>query len=332
MATSSPIGLTREQEQTFLKLTKIKKYLEIPENLVKVNGYVPLKDEYLLFKGNYDALAPIAAGTIVTSKGATLSKIDLKHIACTAVGLYAVLGRGFCLRADINMQTEAALLNWTEAKLFAVEDGSILNTVTSINKTIHDKLLPMLTFGPYGVVQATLDDGLAKAQAFHDSLGVGGAINASKTASAADVEIMFDKLHDNEVQFKFKMINFKLSDGNFYTGWLAADVEDDLVRHNNVGGTVSTTFQVKDATTNVLRNGLVPNATIKNLKSGRVVKSDLLGVYDHEPNRAGQTEFECSAPGYVTQTRVVKIKRGSTIHLDWLLVPSDPQGGRPVAN
>ena len=108
------------------------------------------------------------------------------------------------------------------------------------------------------------------------------------------------------------MPHFKLTDANFYNGWIAADVEDDLIRHNNLAGTV-------------MSNAAIPvpinNATIKNLKSGLVINTNLLAEYDSHPNRTGLTQFECSAPGFVTQTKVFEIKRGTTVHWDWVLVP-----------
>jgi hypothetical protein len=63
----------------------------------------------------------------------------------------------------------------------------------------------------------------------------------------------------------------------------------------------------------------INNAEIVNVNSGRKVKTNIVAEYDHEPNRAGYTEFECSAPGYQSVKKIVKLHRGKSVHLDWVL-------------
>src|SRR5258706_10785148 len=107
MPNSNPIGLTRDQEQDYLKFGKVLAYFSTTTNAPKVNGYQPLKDEYDKFVINMGSVAPIAQGKIVTTKGETQNKNSLKHAVAVAVGVYAPVSRGFCLRSDVNMPTEA---------------------------------------------------------------------------------------------------------------------------------------------------------------------------------------------------------------------------------
>lgn len=315
-AQTAPLGLTHEQEQDFLKYSKVEEYFLIPANAAKVAAYPPLASRFGIFQGNLANVAPIALGTIVTATGATTNKIALKHDVANYVGVYAKVARGFCLRTDVNLPIIAANLNYTENSIFRIEDGSILQVVQAINKAINDNLIPHALFPPYGIDAAMLASGLAKATAFNTALGIGGAIKAGKTATEADVVALFAKLYEDEVQFKHIMPIFKLTDLNFYNGFVAADVEVDLMRHNSVAGTITGPIPPDNAASVPLSG-----VSIKNKKSGLIVHSNLLGEYELQPNRAGLTEIEISKPGYITQTIVVDIKRGRTIHLDVTLLP-----------
>lgn len=298
-------ALTKDQQQDLTKYDGIDNYFE--ENQDLVDSFIPLKDEVILFRANLALIPDIASGKIISTKGVTTTKSGLKLATAKDYGKFVPVARGYCLKKGFNAQ--AANLRWTQSKLYNLDDTKLLETCTLINGIISE-LLPNADFLDYGITAATLSAALAKANQFDSKIGLANSIDASKSAKAIDLNAVYDNLHDNNEQFDLLMNHFKELNPDFYNGYVAVNVVIDDVRHTGIDGMVEA------------EGGGVPeNAVITNTKSGRFVKADLLGEYEHVPNRSGLTKFECSAPGYETQAKTIKLKRGKLLVTNWILKP-----------
>ena len=204
--------------------------------------------------------------------------------------------------------TELAVkLNYSQAEIEDLRDGD----VQPFCKGVKDVLTPLLAdviFMTYGVDGTALTTGMTKADEFKDYIGKTKDANTEKTVAAGSIDLEFTQLRENNVQFRLLVEHFKTSHPDFYNGFIAVDVEDDIgIRHTGLEGNVK---KKSDGTP-------LKDAVIKNLTKNKAVKSGLTGFYSLIKQMPGDCEIEVSLTGYKTIKKIMKLKRGKIIDQDW---------------
>lgn len=202
-------------------------------------------------------------------------------------------------------------LNFTEPKIVALLDGDVKTTIAQINTLITDNLLPNPDFADYGITPAILTAGAAKAQEFTDSIGVVGAIDAGKSAAGtAVIAKIHDLMEDSDI-LELLMRNFITSDPDFYNGFLAANVVDDIgVHHTGIEGTIETADDTP-----------IKGALFTCVELGKSKTSDIVGHYAAIKMKPGTYTFTVTHPLYHSKSEVIKIKKAKIITKDWTMIP-----------
>ncbi len=300
-------ALTNEQEQEYNRSVKLSTYFA--EHPLKVNAFVPLKNRVIKLDLHLNELTTIAQGKLPTTGGITQSKANLKK----AVGIYyeqvCGVARAYCL--DTDRLELADNLNFTEAKIIALLDGDVKTTVGLINGLITDNLIPQVDFADYGITPAILTAGADKAQAFADAIGKAGTIDAGKSAAGTAVIAKIHELQEDSDLLELLMRNFITSDVDFYNGFLAANVVDDIgVHHSGIEGLVETV----DGTP-------IKGAVLLCVELDKKKVSDIVGHYEIKKMRGGTYTFNLTHPSYQPKSEVIKIKQGKTLSKDWTMIP-----------
>ncbi len=300
-------ALTNEQEQEYNRAVKVSQYFAV--NQTKVDAFLPLKNRVLKLNTNISELITIAQGKLPITSGITKSKATLKKAVGTYYEQVCGVSRAFCI--EKSMIELADNLNFTERKILGLLDGDVKSTIAQINTLIADNLLPNPDFADYGITPAILTAGAAKAQEFTDSIGVVGAVDAGKSAAGTAVIAKIHDLMQDSDLLELLMRNFITSDVDFYNGFIAANVVDDIgVHHTGIEGTIETADETP-----------IKGALFTCVELGKSKTSDIVGHYAAIKMKPGTYTFTVTHPLYHSQSVVIKIKKGKIITKDWTMIP-----------
>lgn len=298
-------GLTQEQEQEVNRDKKVQAYLG--NNQSVVDTFLPLKNKQTTLNGHLTDLTNLIPGKLPTTKGITTGKAAKKK----AVGVYYESVCGVCRAYLIEKNNTALAINFniTERKIIGLPDNDVLGLITELNHFITNDMLPNADFADYGITALTLTDGLTLATDFNNAIGQAPSRDAEKTATGKAIADMIDLIKADVDSIDLLVRNFITSNKDFYNGFQAANKIDDIgVHHSGIRGEVEATG-----------GAVVKNAVIACAALNKSTQSDLLGHYELIKMKPGTYEFTCSHPDFATQTKVITIKKGRIIEVDWKL-------------
>ncbi|GEM_PF-5368568 len=297
-------GLTKEQTQEYNKYKKMFEFFD--EHSAQVGTYPPLQDEVTEFNKNIGDVEDLLPKKTVDTRGIT----DEKEVRKTKVAEYwfsKVLSPAKAYALKVRNTDLAVNLRRSISDIEEMRDGD----VQPYCKQINDALTPLLPdpgFVPYGITAMTLSDGMQVANDFKDYIGKAKDENTKKTVAGGNIDLEFTELRNNNVQFRLLMEHFKTSDADFYSGFQAVDVEDDIgIRHSGIEGIIKSKSD----------GSPINGAVIKNLTKDKATKSDLTGVFSLIKQMPGNSEFEITAPGKKRIKFIHKVKRGRIDELNF---------------
>jgi hypothetical protein len=308
-------GLTIEQEQEYTRDIKVRTYLGMHQSVV--DGYLPLKNKQTAFGDHIGELETLVTGKVIDSKGQTVTKADKKE----AVGVYYEGICGVCRQffLDKGDKLMAGNFNVTKSKVIHLKDGNVLPLVTQLNTWITDLLIPDPAFADYDVDAGDLTAGAGLAADFVAAMEVTPAIESDKSAAGEDVEAKVDVLRSDITSLDLLVKRFITSNVSFYNGFQNAKVIDDIgVHHSGIKGEVTKAGEPVD------------DAIIKCVELNKEAHSNLLGHYEIVPMKPGLHKFICSSPTAGTQAKVIQVKKGKTIEVDWNLSQSTGGGTNTI--
>jgi hypothetical protein len=304
---SDPIeGLTKEQTQEYNKYKKMEAFFGTTDNTTIIATYVPMETEVGEFGDNVEDVEETLPAKVADNKGITDEK-DLRKEKVAEYWYSNVLSKSKAYALKVKNTELSVKLSKTAAEIADMRDGDVQPFCTGV-KTDLTPLLLIAEFIPYGVDEAALTLGMTKANDFKDYIGKTKGENAKKTVAGENIDLDFTKLRDNNVQFRLLNEHFKESYPDFYKGFIAIDVEDDIgIHHSGLEGVVT---KKEDGSP-------IPDAVIKNVTKNKLTGCDLLGHYRLIKQMAGLAEIEVSAPGRKTIKLVVTIKRGKIVEMNF---------------
>lgn len=299
------MGLTRVQNKRYTKFKQLQNYFA--SNAAKVATLQPLADEIADMNLTLAALEGFIPAKSRNSGGVAQTKDELLDTVAGATGDICTRSRAYALKFDANGLASKVI--WSMSSIKRLPDGDVQAAV----KDVHDAVLPYVSntdFVPYGVTAGMLAEALANANAFQTLVGDVKTAMSLSTEANAQIEAMLAKLTANGKQFDLLMETFKTTDLAFYTGFVANNIEPNLgVRHTGLEG------MVKTAAT----GAGIAGAQVRHTGIDRVVTADITGAYSMIKFLPGIFNFEVSAPGYVTQTVMLRIDRGRILERDFVL-------------
>jgi hypothetical protein len=302
MATGIPIEL----EQEYQRNKEVRAYFRITANQTKVNADTPLKDRQTDFETHLQEFEDLMPGKDITTTGITSGKEDLQKQVAT---LYAPICKRTLSYAKRYGHTElAANMNFNKSKILNLADGEVFAFATATNGYITDPaVMGDLLFAPYNVTPAMLTAALGVATAFKDSIGQAGSTSAGVTALIASLKAKDVELDEDIDDFEDLMSPYETSDPDFFNGWRAAKVINNIgYNHSGIEGIVTNASGVpqKDVRVECLQN------------NKKVDLSDLVGHFEIRNFIPRLYEFKFSHPTLGEKTIVAKIERGRVLTLN----------------
>lgn len=299
-------GITRIQNNRYTRFKQLQNFFAT--NAAKVAAFAPLADEVAEMNTTLAALEALIPAKSGNSGGVAQTKDELLDTIAAACGDICTRSRAYALKFDA--PGLASKVIWTESAIKHLPDSDVEAAV----KDVADAVQPYVSnsaFVPYGVTAAMLAEMVANATAFQGLVGAAKNAMSLSTDANAEIELKLAMLSANGKQFELLMLTFKSSDLGFYTGFLANNEEPNLgIRHTGLEG------HVKVAST----GAGIAGAQVKNMGTGRLELSDITGAYSMVKFMPGIYNFEVSAPGYATQTVMLKIERGRILEQDFVMV------------
>ena len=302
-------GLTQVQQEDlngYLGLDKI--FDAYP---TKRDIYKPVKDEAASFKTNIKNISDAIVNKMVDSTEDTDTKNKLKLVSSVYWGNINSIVHGFALK--YNFGDLAKMTKLTCGQLMDIADTNYQPRIQVLATSISD-YSANTDFIAYNVTDLVISKGLLMAKTFADFLGTNKQTEGKSSVAVDEIERLFLPAKANFTQFGFICEYFSpeglAPDEEFYKA-----IQSGLIIPH------SSTHTIYDG--HIYHQGTelgIKGATIKNLKNGRMVESDLLGYFKMEKFQGGTIQFEISAPGYVTQTVILEIKRSKHISIDYHLV------------
>lgn len=297
-------GLTQDQEQEVNRDKKVQDYLNLKQTVV--DSYPPLLIKQGKLGTYLDELNQLIPGKIPTTKGITTTKSGQKKEVGTFYEGVCGVCRAYCLeKGDLALADNFKI---TKAKIVDLPDNDVLPLIEGLNKMITNNLIPEPDFADYAIDANTLTTGYDLAKDFNKSIGLAPAVDANKTSTSDAIEEKITQLKTTIDSIELLVRNFITSNKDFYNGFQAVNKIDDIgVHHTGIRGEVESA------------NGQIKQATITCVQLNKTTTTDLLGHYELIKMKPGTYEFTCAHPDFTTQTRVIKVKRGRIIEVDWKL-------------
>ena len=307
-------GLTKEQRvELDLHTATDKMFDKYP---TQVAGYEPLKDEVALHKGHIksinDLLPEKMRNTVIITETKNENRVAIENKyrpICAITSTFAKKSENASLAAAMKLGSR---------KLLTVADLNFLVTVENINTAITPVIADP-EYVKYGITAAMLTDGLKDATTFSGSLGSNRQAKESVSVASLAIEQLFVPLRGDKTDITSLMQYFNPKGGikpdeTFYNSIIAALTVNELAKvHTTIDGHIYEAGAEKK---------VIKKAQVKNLTTGKLGISDLLGYYCISKFKGGVFEFEISAEGYKTITVVVTIVMGKHVTMDFSLVVS----------
>lgn len=299
-------GLTKEETQEYNKYKKMQDFFKKSENEEITNTYDPMKDEVAEFNDNIKDVENLLPEKMAKNEGTTTEK-DVRKNTVAEYWFTNVLSKSKAYAFKVKNTELGKKVSLTKSQLLDMRDGDL----QPFCKGIQDTLTPFLTntkYMTYGVTATTLSDGMKVANDFKEYIGKTKEENSRKTVASNSIKLDFDALRANNIQFRLLIAHFKESNPDYYNGFAAVDVEDDIgVRHTGIDGKV----------VNKLDGSALHGAVILNVTQNKKTKTDLLGEYELIKQKPGDCEIEVTFAGKKKITKIVKMKRGKIIDMDF---------------
>lgn len=306
---SDPIdGLTKEQTQEYNKYKKMEQFFGVPANVTLINTYTPMKNEVGEFKQNIIDVGDLLPKKSVDNKGITDEK-DLRKLNVANYWFSNVLSKAKAYAFKVKNTELAVKVDFSQSEVEELRDGDVQPFCLGV-KNVLSPLIGDAIFDTYGIDAPALTAGMTTADDFKAYIGKTKGANADKTVAGGNIGLEFTQLRENNNQFDLLIEHWKTLNPDFYNGYQAINVEDDIgIRHTGIEGNVT---KKSDGTP-------LKDAVIKNLTKNKAVKSGLTGFYSLIKQMPGDCEIEVSLPGYKTIKVIVKMKRGKILDMDFQL-------------
>ena len=306
-------GLTKDQRQELD--AHIATDLMFGKFPTQVAGYEPLKDEVVLHKSNIDAVNALLPekmkNTVIITETKNVNRlaIENKYKPICDITL------AFANKTENTGLAAAMKLGGTN--IHSVADLNFKVTIENINTAITP-VIADVEYVKFGITALMLSSGLTDATAFLASLGANRQAVESVSVATSALEKLFVPLRKDKTNIDLMMQYFNpiggiKPDEKFYNSITSALIINLLPHsHTILDGHI---YYVDGTEKKVIKG-----AQIKNVTTGKLAVSDLLGYYNLTKFKCGVFEFEISAPGYKTIIVVVTIVMGKHVTMDFTLV------------
>jgi len=304
-------GLTKEQrEELNVHIATDKMFDLFP---LQVAGYEPLKDEVAVHRLHINALNALLPEKMRNTVIITVEKNEKRlaieekyHPICSITLAYAIKTGNTSLAAAMKLGMR---------NISYVADLNFLVTIVNINQAITP-IIADADYVKFCITALMLSSGLTDATTFSGSLGANRQAMESVSVATSAVEKLFIPLRQDKTIIDLMMEYYNPKGGikpdeNFYTSITSSLIVNHLAHaHTVFDGHVF----MDDADKTVIKG-----AHIKNMSTGKLAVSDLVGYFNLTKFRGGLFEFEVSAAGFQTKTVVVTIVVGKHLTMDFML-------------
>ena len=308
-------GLTKDQRQELD--AHIATDLMFGKFPLQVADYEPLKEEVPLHKAHIDAINALLPekmkNTVIITETKNENRLALENKYKTICDITLA----FANKTENNGLAAAMKLGSTN--IHSVADLNFKVTIENINTAITP-IIADVEYVKFGITALMLSKGLTDATAFLASLGSNRQAVESVSVATLAVEKLFIPLRGDKTYIDLTMQYFNpiggiQPDEKFYNSITSSLMINQLAHtHTLLDGHV----YFMDGT----EKKVIKGAQVKNVTTGKLAVSDLLGYYNLAKFRGGVFEFEISAPGYKTITVVITIVMGKHLTMDFILVVS----------
>jgi hypothetical protein len=242
----------------------------------------------------------------VDNKGITDEK-DIRKLKVADYWFSNVLSKAKAYAFKVKNKELAVKVDFSQSEVEELRDGDVQPFCLGV-KNVLTPLIGDVIFDTYGIDAPVLNAGMTTADDFKAYIGKTKNANADKTVAGGSIGLEFTQLRENNDQFDLLIEHWKTSNPDFYNGYQAINVEDDIgIRHTGIEGTIT---KKSDGTP-------LKDVVIKNLTKNKAVKAGLTGFYSLIKQMPGECEIEVSLAGYKTIKKIVKMKRGKILDMDW---------------
>ena len=297
--------LTKKQSQEYNRAAKLSIFFE--HEKVTIDTYEPMREEVDEFEVNFGEMKTAAGDKEGDSKGITKSKEELKQDTADKTAEICSKTKAFALKQK---NTElAAAMSLRADEIVRLKDADVKSVVEHVVKTVTP-LLGDATFKKYAVVKEDLDEATKLADSFTELIGKASEDDSHNTVANTDINDAIKKLLGNYEQFDLLMDHFEKTHPEFVEGYdINSRLDNTGVRHSGIEGTVK------------VKGGVaLANAKIRLLDSDYETESDMVGLYRLVKVKVGTYRVEVSCDEYMTVEKIITIKRGKVVEMNWELV------------
>ena len=304
-------GLTKEQRQELDLHTATDKMFGTFST--QVDAYNPLKKLVALHKTHIkdvnDLLPEKMRNTVIITENKNESRLalEVKYRPICAITLFYA--------NNTENRSLAAAMKIGSRQLLIAPDLDLQVIISNINDAI-EPIIDNVDYVQYGITALMLSSGLSDSKLFLASLGLGRQVVESVIVATLALERLFVPLRKDKSDIELIMQYFNPIGG----------IKPDETFYNSI---VSTMVVNKLAHVHTILEGhiyeegveklVIKDVMVKNLTTGKMAISDLLGYYIISKFKGGVFEFEISAVGYQTIIVVVTIVMGKHIVMDFTL-------------
>ncbi len=304
-------GLTKEQREEFeMHLAAGIAFDKFP---IQVAAYLPIKDgvanHKLHIKAINDILPDKTKNTVVITEEKNAARLLIENNYKTITNLtqdYA---------DSIQNATLASIMKFGHSQISSVADINLNVAVSNINKAITP-IITDIEYLKYGVTATMITDGQTDSDAFHTSLGTNRQATHSVSVASSELEQLFLPLRADKAGFERKMEYFNpiggiKPDKKFYDSIIESLILVKLPSSHTIFD--GNCYFSED------ENDIIAGVQIKNLTTGKLAITDLLGFFSMSKFKSGVFQFEISAAGYKTITVIIKIVLGKHLTRNFIL-------------
>ena len=301
------MALTKKQAQEYNRAARVSTFFKHDTEKEIVDTYEPLKEEVAEFEENFGEVQTAAGDKEGDSKFITETKEELKQEAADLTAEICSKTKAFALKQK---KTElAGAMSLRSDEIVRLKDGDVKPKV----EKVVDLVKPLLTdvaFRKYAVTQGDLDKALEKAILFAGMIGKADEEESHSTVANTDINDAIKKLGGNYEQFDLLMDHFEKSHPEFVEGYeINSRLDNTGVRHSGIEGRAT----AKDGEP-------LEGVKFRLLGTDYETVSDLEGLYRLVKVKVGTYRLQVSCEGYVTVEKIITIKRGKVVEMNWELV------------
>ena len=297
--------LTKKQSQEYNRAAKLSIFFE--HEKVTIDTYEPMREEVDEFEVNFGEMKTAAGDKEGDSKGITKSKEELKQDTADKTAEICSKTKAFALKQK-NVELAAAM-SLRADEIVRLKDADVKSVVEHVVKTVTP-LLGDATFKKYAVVKEDLDEAAKLADSFTELIGKASEDDSHNTVANTDINDAIKKLLGNYEQFDLLMDHFEKTHPEFVEGYdINSRLDNTGVRHSGIEGTMK-----------VKGGEPLEGVKIRLLDSDYETESDMVGLYRLVKVKVGTYRVEVSCDEYMTVEKIITIKRGKVVEMNWELV------------